>query len=154
MRWDPHPTPKDDHPGFGVIYAASTPVAAFAEVFQQSRVIAVNGTNRVLSAWFATRSLRLLDLTSNWPLLNGAARALQHAPKSTCRAWAREVRAQGPSDLDGLIADSTLVGGDARLIVVWQTHLPPAPALSRALDDPTIAPLVLAAAQATGYAIA
>jgi len=50
-----------------------------------------------------------------------------------------------------------LVGGDARVIVVWQTprpHFPSAPALSRALDDPAIAPLVLAAAQATGYAIA
>ena len=64
-RWDPHPPPRDQRPGFGVIYTATDYITAFAEVFQRHRKIDLTADDRSLSGWAATRPLQLLDLTGN-----------------------------------------------------------------------------------------
>jgi hypothetical protein len=128
-------------------------------VFQQHRRIILS-PSRALAGWNTTRPLRVLNLASNWPLRHGAGRSLQHAPKSTCRAWARAIRAQC-ADIDGLIADSTLTGEDAsgsntRVIMLWERsadHFPQEPSLSRALDHPAIGRIVLEAVKTTGYEV-
>lgn len=137
------------------MYAASDPQTALAEVFQVHRLIRITG-HMALAGWEPTRSLKLLDLTSNWPLRNGAGRALLSAPRSTCRAWARAIEAQAPRDLDGLLTDSTLTGADSSVLVLWEragTAFPTAPAMWMSLDSPALAGLVLATAEATGYGI-
>ncbi len=158
-RWDHHPPPRGEHPGYGLMYAAVDYVTPFAEVFQQHRRIILS-PSRSLAGWETTRPLRLLNLASNWPLRNGAARSLQHAPRSTCRAWARAIHDQC-AGIDGLAADSTLTGEDARgsnarVVVLWESsadHFPQTPSLSRALDHPALSTIVLEAVKATGYEV-
>lgn len=152
-RWDPHPYPQGQHPGYGVLYAATDYVTPFAEVFQHYRRINLSA-RRALAGWEPTRPLQLLDLTGNWPLRNGAAHSWQHAPRSTCRAWARAIRAQCPDDIDGLLAESTLTGEASRVVVLWEgttDHFPNAPAVSRALNHPALSMIVLEAVRTTHY---
>ena len=137
MRYDPHPEPAA--PSLeGVLYTATSLGTALAETFQATRVVDSGSFRPQVTAWTPTRDLRLLDLTGGWALRNGAAFSLTTAPKSTCRTWARQIRATWP-DLDGLWAPSTMTG-DAN-VVLWnpaRTSLPAAPDFSRPLADPTV----------------
>jgi len=155
-RWDHHPSPIGIHPEHGILYAASSPLVAFAEVFQNRRMIKVDG-NRMLTGWEPVRPLRLIDLTSNWPVRNGAGRALVAGPRSTTRAWAAAIFNQAPEFVDGILADSTLSGGNTKVVVLWQQRcadaFPATPALAASLDSPAVAGLVVDAAKQTGYHI-
>jgi RES domain-containing protein len=137
MRYDPHPEPTDTSTE-GVLYTATSLATALAETFQATRVVDSRSFAPQITAWTPTRDLRLLDLTGSWALRNGAAFALATAPKSTCRAWARQIRATWP-DLDGLWAPSTMTGGAN--VVLWNpahSSLPAAPDFSRPLAEPTV----------------
>lgn len=137
MRYDPHPEPAAPSTE-GVLYAATSLATALAETFQATRVVDSRSLGPQVTAWTPTRDLRLLDLTGGWALRNGAAFALATAPKSTCRVWARQIRATWP-DLDGLWAPSTMTGDTN--VVLWnpaRTSLPAAPAFSRPLAEPTL----------------
>ena len=137
MRYDPHPEPAGPSTE-GVLYTATSLATALAETFQATRVVDTRSFAPQLTAWTPTRDLRLLDLTGGWALRNGAAFSLATAPKSTCRAWARQIRATWP-DLDGLWAPSTMTG-DAN-VVLWNpahTSLRAAPDFSRPLAEPTL----------------
>ena len=119
------------------MYAAADLATAHAEVFQRTRVVDTVSFLPQVTAWRPTRPLRLLNVTKTWALRNGAA-ALGAAPHSTCRAWARAIRATWP-DLDGLAAASTMTGG--RTIVLWNpaaNSFPNAPEFSRALSHPIL----------------
>lgn len=134
-RWDPHPEPAGHHPGHGVLYAAIDLATAVVETFQATRLIDPNtGTPRATS-WTPNRPLRLLNLTDDWALRNGASAALTTAPHSTCRAWARAIRDASP-DLDGLYSPSTLTG--RANITLWapaSATFPALPDFSEALAD-------------------
>lgn len=95
-RWDPHPEPPADQPSHGVLYAASDVTTSLAEVFQGRRSLTLSD-DRALAGWEPTRALRLLDLTGTWAVRNGASASLHAADKSTCRAWAREIRDRWPA---------------------------------------------------------
>jgi len=156
FRWDHHPEPTNSYPGHRILYAANNYETCFAEVFQGTRYIPISDSY-ALSGWFPVRPLRLLNLTSNWPIRNRAGRALTHAPRPTCRAWAREIAVQAPVGVDGLITDSTLVGHDSRSIVLWQgaeNSFPSAPTVSLALNAPELSAIVQDAAQKLGYGVA
>ncbi len=62
-----------------------------------------------MTAWQPTRSLRLLNLTDDWALRNGASHSLASGPRATCRTWARAIAEAWP-ELDGLWSQSALTG--------------------------------------------
>ena len=137
MRYDPQPEPAAPS-AEGVLTTATSLATALTETFQVTRVVDSRSFGARVTAWTPTRDLRLLDLTGGWALRNGAAFALATAPKSTCRAWVRRIRATWP-DLDGLWAPSTMTGGTN--VVLWnpaRTSFPAAPDFSRPLADPTL----------------
>ena len=159
MRWDPHPSPHGqlgeaaDHPSYGVLYAALDLDTVLAEVFQDTRRVDPDSGAPHLLGWLPTRPLRLLDLTHGWPLRNGAAHALNHAPKVTCRAWAHAVRTSWPT-LDGLLAESTMTGAPVlALFDPARDSFPSHPALSRPLTHAAVWARARDAAARIGYRI-
>lgn len=153
MRYDPHPEPAGPSVE-GVLYTATGLATALAEIFQATRVVDSRSFAPRVTAWTPTRDLRVLDLTGSWALRNGAAFSLATAPKSTCRAWARQIRATWP-DLDGLWTPSTMTGGTN--LALWnpaRTSLPAAPEFSRPLAEPTLRVIAARIAQnELGYRI-
>lgn len=152
-RWDPHPQPPGDHPGEGVLYTAGDLMTCVAEVFADTRIIDTRCDTPVLQIWQATRAMRLLNLSGQWALRNGASAALDSAPRSTCRAWARAVREQAP-DLDGLAVRSTMTGrGMTVLFAPAASSIPPRPRDSVPLTDSTIYALLVSLAPRIGYTV-
>jgi hypothetical protein len=149
-RFDPQPPPPAISER-GVSYAALDVPTALAEVFQQTRVINTRRGDPYLTAWRATRSLSLLDLTGAWPVRNGASFTLNTGRRDYCRAWARAIHTAWPQ-LDGLRHRSSMTG---RLIVTLFTHaadtFPPRPLLSLPLRHPGLQADLLAAAGQIGY---
>lgn len=123
-RYDPHPEPRGEHPGHGVSYTATDLKTAAAEVFQTSRRIDTITDAPYATSWTPTRMLQLLDLTSDWALLNGAAHSLAHASRPTCRAWSRAIHHTWPH-LDGLWAPSTMTGQP--MVVLYEPAAPAMP---------------------------
>lgn len=108
-RWEPHPEPVGIHDGEGVMYAATDLATAVVETFHKTGRIDPSSGRPKGTSWSPTRPLRLLNLTDDWALRNGASASLTSAPQSTCRSWARVIRRTWP-DLDGLCTPSTLTG--------------------------------------------
>lgn len=151
-RFDPHPPDRGVHLGYGVSYAALDVATAVAEVFQHTRTVRA-APDVQLTAWTPARSLRLLDLTGDWALRNGAAHSLYAAPWRTCRAWSRAIHDAWP-DLDGLWAPSTMTGQP--IVVLYERasdSFPARPAFTRELSNPYVWATVAAAAGRVGYAI-
>lgn len=109
MRFDPHPPPPGEHLEVGVTYTALDLATAVTETFQQHRIIDSTGGRPKATAWQPTRPLRLLNLTDDWALRNGASHSLASGPRSSCRTWARAIAETWP-DIDGLWSQSTLTG--------------------------------------------
>lgn len=134
MRFDPHEPPPREQPGVGVTYTAIDVETAVAETFQERRVIDTSGGRPKATSWRPTRPLRLLNLTDDWALRNGASHALVSGPRATCRAWARAIAAAWP-DLDGLWTQSTLTGRPN--VTLWTPAadtFPTSPEFSEYLD--------------------
>lgn len=147
------PPPTHIHPGVGVSYTATDYVTAFAEVFQERRVL-VPTDQLVLTAWLPSRALDLLDLRGNWPLHHGGSASLPGAPKSTCRNWAAAIQANVGHRIDGLYVPSTLTG--APVVVLFSRAadaFPTAPSLSRPLTHVSMEQLVLKASLALRWDI-
>lgn len=154
-RWDPHPEPAGECPERGVLYAAGDPTTALAEFFQAHRMIRLTDSV-MITGWKPTRPLRLLDMSTNWPIRNKAGRALSHAPRSTSRAWARAIIAQVPDNDDGLVSDSTLTGRPSSAFALWPTSansFPTDPEMSLPLDSPALSAVIAKAAEEINYAI-
>ncbi|WP_029136727.1 RES family NAD+ phosphorylase [Nakamurella lactea] len=152
-RFDPHPPPLGDHPGYGVAYTAFDIATCAAEVFQASRTIALTDEHDV-TGWPPTRDLQLLDLTDTWALRNGASNSLASWKRSTCRAWSAAIRDSWP-DLDGLVSRSTMTGREmVTLFDPSLTAFPAAPSFRRPLDHPAIQATMVRAAAECGYRIA
>lgn len=150
MRWDPHPDRMREQPQHAVMYAATTVGTAAAEVWQDVRVIDTISGAPVLIGWTPARPLRLLDLSGDWLVRQGAARSLAHGPKEVCRAWARTIHDTWP-DLHGLRVDSTMTGTNLVLFEPAARCVPAAPDLVRPLADPTVIALLAAIATEIGY---
>lgn len=110
MRFEPHPPPRGMHPNVGVMYAAADPMTALAEVYQRRRVIDRSEGGPTLVSWRPQRSLQLLDLTSNWPVLNGAASSIMMGSKRSTQAWAQVIEARLGDHVDGLYHQSAMTG--------------------------------------------
>lgn len=156
-RWDPHPEPRTDHPGHGVLYAATDPTTAFGEVFQARRRIELTENDRHLTGWRPTRELVLLDMTGSWPSRQGAAAALSSAPKSTCRSYARAIHDElvvaGPR-IDGIYVNSTIT--NTPVVVLFEGAKdanPTAPEISRPLHHDDLVVAVDRAVVELGYGL-
>ncbi|OJV23119.1 MAG: hypothetical protein BGO26_09195 [Actinobacteria bacterium 69-20] len=149
-RFDPHPQPRGEHDGYGVSYAALDLPTAVAEVFQHTRVVESTPAVTVTS-WSPVRPLRLLDLTGDWALRNGASHSLQAAPRRTCRNWSRTIL-ETWQDVDGLQSASTMTGRP--IVTLYERaadSYPHQPAFSRPLNTTAVWVLVADAAAAVGY---
>lgn len=134
-RWDPHPEPADDHPKERVSYTAIDLATAVVETYQSTRRIDPHTGRPRATSWTPARPLRLLNLTDDWALRNGASAALASASHNTCRAWARAIRQAWP-DLDGLHTNSIHTG--RANITLWAPAadaFPPLPGFSEYLTD-------------------
>lgn len=150
-RFDPHPPPPRVHTGYAVSYTAPDPHTPFAEVYQRARTINVTADSPYLTAWQIARPVRLLDLTGDWPVANGASHALNTGRHDHCRAWAHAIH-DHPARVDGLWHTSAITGSPAAtLFTPAANSFPPTPVFSRALADPALRPLILAVAHRFNY---
>jgi hypothetical protein len=82
-RFDPHPDgPATEHQGIGVLYAAGTLQTSLAEVFQITRVIDCVTDAPAASAFRLRRTVKLLDLTGEWPVRSGASHVINTGRRS------------------------------------------------------------------------
>lgn len=155
MRFDPHPLTQGVHDA-GVMYCATDPVTAFAEVFQATRRITRSELGRTLVSFAPTRELTLLDLTSNWPIQNAAAASMQMGPKRFTQNWARAIDEELGAEVDGLWHYSSLTSKPIVTLFRRVERLPTFdtyPDSRVALDDPTADIDVFIAATALGYGV-
>lgn len=139
-RFDPQPPPPGSTADLGVLYVAAERVdTAVAEVFQRTRRVDVTAGGPWLTGMRLTRSVRLLDLTGEWPTRAGASQALCSGPRPRAQAWARTI-AQAWPDLEGVWYSSSMLGGGncAALWTPAANALPPNPVLSVPLSHPAL----------------
>jgi hypothetical protein len=136
-RFDPHPEPAAESSTERVLYASETLLTALAERFQHNREIRrADPTRPVVYGWFASRVLRLLDLSSAGAVALGASHAISGYRKDVTRRWARALRAAWP-DADGLMYASAMTGQSC--VALWapaRDSFPSAPAFARGIDLP------------------
>jgi len=126
----------------GVLYAARELDTCVAEVFQDSRVVDRAAADRCVAGFRLTRSVRLLDLTSDWPTRAGASQALASGPRPRAQAWARAIHAAYPN-IEGIWYPSSMHGGHPALVLFERadTALPPAPRSTCRCPIPAFCPI-------------
>lgn len=154
MRFDPHPPPTGMHADSGVMYAATSPHTALGEVYQATRLIDRSVGGATIVAWVPSRPLVLLDLTTNWPVLNGAAASMMMDDKHTTQAWARAIDERHGKDFDGLYHRSSI--NNEPLVTLFRrarqvASFPPRVSFSALLSDTLADELVAQAKKRLGY---
>jgi RES domain len=149
-RFDPHDPPPHLQPS-GVSYLSLDLPTALAERFQETRVVNRRRRGPQLTVFRPTRTIRLLDLTGEWPVRAGASHAINTARRDICRAWARTIVTAWP-DLDGLWHTSSMTASPAVTLFdpaadVFPSH----PVLSEPLSHPGLAPWLAEACLRIGY---
>lgn len=155
MRFDPHPSPIGDHPGYGVMYTGLDHVTALAEVYQEEHVIDRGVKGNALVFWEVTRPLELLDLTERWPVRNKGAAAMQMGDKANTSAWAHAIRTQFADQVDGLYHRSSV---DNQLMITLfersRDSFPDRPDFNELLIDSACDELILDACEVLEYTVA
>lgn len=136
----------------GILYAATLPAAALAEVFQARRTINTRRHEPWLVGFALRRSIRLLDLTGLWPTRAGASVALATGPRPRVRPWARAIYAAYP-DAEGIWYGSSMHANTpcVALFERAQTAVADHPGYHRALADTLLRAYVQNAADHLGY---
>ncbi|MCV0336377.1 RES family NAD+ phosphorylase [Microbacterium sp.] len=137
MRFDPHPPPKREHDDYSVMYTALNSHTAFGEVFQGRRVVSRTARGNTLAGWIPTRELTLLDLSGDWPVVNGTTAAIQMGAKRHTRNWAHEIHEQLGDQVDGLYHLSSI--NSAPMITLFTPaadSFPALPSVHTRLDSP------------------
>ncbi|MFJ4998525.1 RES domain-containing protein [Microbacterium sp. NPDC088619] len=154
MRFDPHPEPQQHHAKYGVMYTAGRSTTALGEVFQRRRLINRHARGSTLAAWRPTRELKLLDLTSNWPVVNGTTASIQMGPKRYTRTWANAIHDQLGADIDGLYHMSSIdFGPMVTLFTRAEDSFPLLPLVHTRLDSSSANIYLAKAARKLGYRI-
>lgn len=155
QRWDPHPPgpPRVHSPRWGVLYTASTLLAACAETGQRTRTIDHHTGAPVVTTWRPTRPLHLLDLSakSTWLIRHGASSALTTRPAAHCQTWAHHIVAALGDEVDGLHVPSVWTGTNVILFGRAADSVPQVPHERIALDDPALFPALHMVADQIGY---
>jgi len=156
QRFDPHPLPLGQHTDAGVMYTAQTPRTALAEVYQDDRVIDRFEDAPQLTGWKVTRDLQLVNLTTNWPIVNQGAASMQMDDKTNTQPWARAIEAQLGGRVDGLFHLSSMTGEPLVTLftrVETVNVFPPHPGYSKLLSDPGAKSMIRQAVKFAGYGI-
>ena len=149
-RFDPHDPPPRVQ-ATGVTYLSLDLPTVLAERFQDTRVVNRRRGGPQLTVFRARRTLRLLDLTGDWPLRAGASHAVNTGKRDTCRAWARAIVTAWP-DLDGLWHTSSMSGEPAVTLFSPASNVfPDRPVLSEPLTHPGLGPWLAEACLRIGY---
>lgn len=136
----------------GVLYGATSLATCVAEVFQGTRVVDRGADDRCLTAFRATRAVRLLDITGDWPTRAGASQAIASGPRDRAQAWARAIYEAYPT-IEGLWYPSSMHGGHPAVVLFERAAdaLPADPELNVPLTHPGLLPDLIRAANALGF---
>lgn len=139
----------------GILYAALHGITCLAEVFQENRLIDRSKSQPWIVALRLDQALHLLDLTGTWPTRAGASMAISTGNRPRAQRWSQAIYETYP-DLHGLYYPSSMHANSPSLMLSERARaiLPTKPSFHRALDDPTILPLLRAAAEMLGYGLA
>jgi len=140
-RFDHHRPPPSAQTR-AILYGAIGPLAAvtaFAEVFQEARVVDRTWKAPVLAAFDTATELRLLDLSGTWPTRAGASMVLASGLKSRARRWSQAIYAAFP-EVDGLLYGSSMNGNQPCVALYERARraMPPSPMFHRLLSDPAM----------------
>ncbi|MDF3311642.1 RES family NAD+ phosphorylase [Rhodococcus sp. T2V] len=157
LRFDHHPTPRAEHPGYGIWYGASSPRGGLAEAFRSSRVIDRHRGDPYLTGLRFIRPLRLLDVSGigegTWATRVGGNHALDSAAHGRTQHWARTIH-RADDDLDGIVYRGRFAGSVCIAITEHAADAFPAlPALSLPLSHPGLSGPIDSAAHQLGYTI-
>ncbi|MDI9979255.1 RES family NAD+ phosphorylase [Rhodococcus sp. IEGM 1307] len=157
LRFDHHPLPRAQRPGYGIWYGAVSPRGGLAEAFQSARVIDRHRGDPYLTGLRFTRPLRLLDVSGigegAWVTRVGGNHALDSAAHGRTQHWARTIH-QAHDDLDGIAYRGRFAGGVCIAITERAADAFPAlPALSLPLSHPGLSGPIDSAAHQLGYTI-
>jgi RES domain-containing protein len=153
-RFDHHEEPPHVQER-GILYAATHPLAALAEVFQAGRLIDVRTDEPWLVAFRLAQPVQLLDLLGLWPTRAGASAAISSGPRPTARRWARLIYASY-TDAQGLWYGSSMAANTPCVALFERAAaaLPTAPAFHHALADATLEAFLVTTAATLGYRLA
>jgi hypothetical protein len=157
LRFDHHPPPRAEHPGYGIWYGASSPRGGLAEAFQSARVIDRRRGDPHLTGLRFTRPLRLLDVSGigkgTWATRVGGNHALDSAAHGRTQHWARTIY-RAHEDLDGIIYRGRFAGSVCIVVTERAADAFPAlPVLSLPLSHPGLSGPIDSAAYQLGYTI-
>ena len=158
-RWDHHVPDVAGHPlaqERGIYYAARDAKTCLAEVFQATRRI-----DRVFQApWLVVfetlASLKLLDLTGDFPTRMGASMAIHSGSRGRARGWARDLYEAYP-EVQGILYSASMRGGQHAIALneraLKEELFPAHPSFHRALADDGMVDVLKHAAKELGYAL-
>jgi hypothetical protein len=136
----------------GVLYGATSLATCVAEVFQGTRVVDRAADDRCFAAFRTTRTVRLLDITGDWPTRAGASQAIASGPRNRAQAWARTIYDAYPT-VEGVWYPSSMHGGHPAVVLFERAAdaLPADAELDVPLTHPGLLPDLTRAANALGY---
>jgi RES domain-containing protein len=158
-RWDHHVPDVAGHPlaqERGIYYAARDAKTCLAEVFQATRRI-----DRVFQApWLVVfetlATLKLLDLSGDFPTRMGASMAIHSGSRGRARGWARDLYEAYP-EIQGILCAASMHGGRAAIALneraLKEPLFPAHPLFHRALADDVMLDTLKHAASELGYAL-
>ena len=153
-RFDHHENPPHLQDR-GILYAATQPRTALAEVFQAGRLIDVHTDEPWLVGFRLAQPVQLLDLLGLWPTRAGASAAINSGPRPMARRWARVIYTSYP-EAQGLWYGSSMAA-NAPCVALFERAvgaLPAAPAFHHALADATLEAFLVRTAADLGYRLA
>ena len=153
-RFDHHQEPPHAQDR-GILYAATHPRAAVAEVFQAGRLIDVHTHEPWLVGFQLDRPVQLLDLLGLWHTRAGASAAINTGPRPMARRLARVIY-DTYSEAHGLWYGSSMAASSPCLALFERAadSLPAAPAFHHALADATLEAFLVRSAAELGYRLA
>lgn len=152
-RFDHHLEPKGKQ-SRAILYASQRGPTCFAEVFQETRTIDRHKGEPWLVGFELARSVRLLDLTGNWPTQAGASMAINSGPRPRARCWSQAMYQAYPA-IEGILYCSSMDGNRPAVALYERARsaLPAHPVFHRALADSAMTTLVTNAALQFGYLV-
>jgi len=152
-RFDHHLLPKavQDRK---ILYASQHGETAFAEVFQDGRVIDRFRNQPWLVAFDVVSAINLLDLTGNWPTRAGASMTINSGPRPRARQWSQHIYAAYP-DISGLWYASSMDANRPAIALYERAEhtMPDRPVFNRSLADGALASMIVRAAKRFGYSV-